>query len=333
MSERNRHPLPGELLQAALGDLSANEAARVQAHIADCPDCLAQVEQSQETDREFSAYYQSDFKDSIPAPPQNWQGFQSLLRGHVTVRARWKAYLASYLRMPRLARALPLVCAAILALVAVVRMSQAPVVSAGEILKRAVTAERDSFRKVSHAAVYQKLRIRVGRTTLTRVVFRDVERHRHVDRWTAPNQSSTLAPKAVALGLAEQVQAAHLDWDDPLSPSAIQGWLADRELHAEARPEVRAEGSTITVTSRKSTAPITEAQFVVRAADYHPVSALYRFHDQSNEVEFTELAYEVRHLETLDATVRSELATSSATQAPVLSSGRTPGRETCRHLA
>ena len=46
------------------------------------------------------------------------------------------------------------------------RLSQTPVVSAGEIFRRAVASERDSFSKVSHSAVYQKLRVRIGRSSL-----------------------------------------------------------------------------------------------------------------------------------------------------------------------
>lgn len=336
MSERNRHPLPEELLQAALGDLSADVQIRVQAHLADCQECLAEMEEFRETDREFAAYYQAEFKSSIPPPPREWQGYRGALRdqfsGQATMRARWKAYLASYLRAPRLARVVPLTCALVLALVAIVRMSQAPVVSAGEILRRATTTERDAFRKVSHAAVYQKLRVRVGRTTLTRVVFRDVEHHRQVDRWTATDQAAGPSQSAAAPDLSSEFQAARLDWEDPLSPSGIQTWLADRERHmeaqAEAREEVREANGAFTVTStvisRKSNAPVTEAQFVVRAADYHPISALYRFQDQSNEVEFTELAYEVRRLESLDATVRAELGTGSDTPAAVPASGGAP---------
>jgi hypothetical protein len=203
-------------------------------------------------------------------------------------------------------------------------MSQAPVVSAAEILKRAASAERDSFRKVSHAAVYQKLRMRFGRTTLTRVVFRDVERHRQVDQWTASAQAAAPAPQAAPPDLSGEFQAARLDWNDPLSPAAIQGWLADREHHSQAREEVREDGGRITVTSHESTSPVTEAQFVVRANDYHPISALYRFQDQSDDVEFTELAYEVRRLESLDAGVRSELATAADAPATVVASGGAP---------
>jgi hypothetical protein len=328
MSERNKHPLPEELLQAALRDLSADDEARVQAHLAGCPECAVQVEEYRETDREFAAYYQSEFKNAIPPPPGQWQGFRSALHDQVsaeaTLAARWKAYAASWLRPPRLTRAALVTCAAVLALLTVVRMSQAPVVSAAEILKRAATAERDSFRKVSHATVYQKLRLRFGRTTMTRVVFRDVERHRQVDQWTASDQAASHAPVAAPPDLSVEFQATRLDWNDPLSPAGIQGWLADRERHSEAREEVREDGGKFTVTSRESNNPVTEAQFVVRASDYHPISALYRFQGRSDEVEFTELDYEVRRLETLDAAVRSELGAGADTPAQVESSGIAP---------
>jgi len=313
MSERNGHPLPEELLQLALGDLGADATGRVQAHIAECPECLTQVEEFRETDHEFSTYYHSDFKLSIPPPPREWLGFRSALRDQVSVQstagARLKSYLASYTRMPRLARAMTLACAMALVVVAVVRLTQAPVVSAGEILRRAITAERDSLKKVTRAAVYQKLRVRVGRTTLTRVVFRDVEHHRQVDRWTAIDQAAT--PLAVVPDLPNEFQAAKLDWDDPLSPESMQGWLADREKRGQARQEVREEAGALTVISRESTAPVIEAQFVVRSNDYHPISASYRFQGRADDVEFTEVAYEVRGLDTLEASIRAELSIGS----------------------
>lgn len=323
MSERNQHPLPEELLQSALGELSADAEISIQAHIAGCPKCQAEVAEFKETDREFTAYYRSEYVKTIPPPPHAWQSFRSALRerasGPATLSERWKAHLAAWRPAPRLAHTALWACVAILVLVAVGRVSQTPVVSASEILRRAVTTESDSFKKVGHAAVYQKLRVRVGHTTLTRVVFRDVERHRRVDRWTATDEVA--APAATAPDLASEFQTARLDWDDPLSPVAIQGWLADRERHAQARQEVREVGDTFMVSSSEANAPVKEARFVVRSSDCHPVSALYRFEDQPNEVEFTELAYEVRRLETLDASVRSELASVPDTQAPGLASG------------
>jgi anti-sigma factor RsiW len=326
MSERNQHPRPEELLQSALGELSAGEEARIQAHLANCPECRTQAAEFSATDREFTAYYRSEYVNTIPPPPHAWQGFANALHQQASARTtlseRCKTYLAACLRTPRLAHAALWACVALVAIVAVVRVSRTPVVSASEILRRAVATESDSFRKVSHAAVYQKLRVRVGHTTLTRVVFRDVERHRQVDRWTATDEVA--APAAPAPDLSSEFQAARLDWDDPLSPGAIHGWLADRERHAQARQEVREVGDTFTVSSSEANAPVTEARFVVRSNDFHPVSALYRFQDQPNEVEFTELAYEVRRLETLDASVRSELASGPDAQAPVLASGGVP---------
>ena len=325
MSARNRHPLPEELLLAALGELSAEEEARVQAHVAGCPDCMAQVAEFQETDREFSAHYQLVFKPSIPPPPGAFHEFRSALNAKAAVpaslSARWRSYLANCLRMPRLARVVPVAGAAVLVLVAVVRLSQTPVVSAGEIFRRAVASERDSFSKVSHSAVYQKLRVRIGRSSLTKVVYRDVDGHRRVNHWAASDPNSVPSPTVIAPDLSREFRAARLDWDDPLSPGAMQGWLTGRERAGQAREEIREEAGTITVTSREPSAPVTEAQFVVRSADYHPVSALYRFQGQADDVEFTEVAYEVRSLETLDASIRSEL--SAGSHSPITGSAST----------
>ena len=328
MSERNRHPLPEELLRLSIGDCQAEEEVRIQTHLTGCRECLAQVEEFRETGRVFSDSYQSDYARSIPPPPRGWQGFRGALHnqtfGHATLRARWSAYLAGIPRMARFARAVPALCAIALALAAVVRMSQAPVVSAGEILRRAATAERDSFRKVSHAAVYQKMRVRVGRTTLTRVVFRDIERHRQVDRWSTADHATVAAPSTVASDLASEFHAARLDWDDPLSPVAIQTWLADREQRSHEPEAVREDAGVFTLTSRIPTDPVTEARFMVRAADYHPISALYRFQDRAGDVELTELAYEVRRIETLDASVRSELSSPGTLDSALTAGTPTP---------
>ena len=325
MSERNRHPIADELLRLAIGDLQAKGDARVQTHIDGCQECLAQVEEFRETEREFSAAYQSDFKSAIPPPPRGWQGFQSALMeqdlGPVTWAARFKAFVAGLRRMPRASYALPALCAIALAVLAVVRFSQTPVVSAGEILRRATTAERDCLKQVSHAAVYQKMRVRVGRTTLTRLVYRDVERHRQVDRWSASDQVSPIAPSTFASNLENEFHAARLDWDDPLSPTAIGGWLEAREQRNHDSQDVKEDGGAFTLTSRVPSEPVTEARFVVRAADYHPISARYQFRDQAGDVELTELAYEVRGVETLDASVRSELSSRPDAPDSALASG------------
>lgn len=74
-------------MQAALGDLRADEQARVQAHLGGCQECSAQLEEFRETDREFSACYQSDFKNEIPPPPSQWQGFHSAMRDQASGQA------------------------------------------------------------------------------------------------------------------------------------------------------------------------------------------------------------------------------------------------------
>lgn len=326
MRERNRHPFPDELLRLAIGDLQAEEHDRVQSHVDGCQECLAQVEEFRETEREFLSAYQSDYKPSVSPPPRDWQGFRGALMeqasGQVTWAARFKAFMSGLRRMPRSSYALPALCAIALAVLAVVRFNQAPVVSAGEILRRATTAERDCLKQVGHAAVYQKMRVRVGRATLTRVVFRDVERHRQVDRWSASDQVSPIAPSTFASNLGDEFRAARLDWDDPLSPTGMRGWLEAREQRNHHSQDVKEDAGAFTLTSRVPSEPVTEAQFVVRAADYHPISARYQFRDKAGDVELTELAYEVRGVETLDASVRSELSSRPDAPDSALASGR-----------
>jgi hypothetical protein len=150
------------------------------------------------------------------------------------------------------------------------------------------------------------MQVRVGRTTLTRTVYRDITRRRQVDRWAEQGAAPPFtAEPAMATELARDFKAERLDWDDPLSAASIRAWFANRRHGGDS---VRRSAGYLTLTSLVASASLPEARFVLREADYHPVSARLRFRDRPNEVVLTELAYEVRTFDSLDATTRAQLS-------------------------
>ncbi len=309
MSSHDWHPDSEALFRACLGELQPGEAGTVETHLAACPQCRTALDEIRGTMAEFTDFYQSDYKSRVPAPPRNWQAFHAALQGAAS-RPGWRERLGSFFAGRRLVPAAVTAGVAALALVAVLRLQHAPAASASELLARAEAFQQRQFASVGHATVFQKLEVRVGTKTLTRTVYRAVGRHRQVDRWSEPKNATAPAEAqpALAAELEQDFREARLDWDDPLSPIGIRTWFMSHAGEKQDEQSVRRDDGHFTLRSTAENEPVTQADFVLRASDYHPVSARLHFRGRSADVHLTELAYEVRSLDTLDPATRAELA-------------------------
>lgn len=319
MSSGNARPDDDLLLRAALGELSEEESARLAQYLAECPDGDPVVAEYRRSLQEFKEFYQGEFQRSVPEPPHAWRGFYGRLAAQqqhsFTLPARLRTLWGAWPRQPSLAWLAAGACVVVAALLVGTRLNHAPGVSAHEVLERAAAAEQQALHRSSGAAICQTLEVRVGARHLTRTVYRDVARHRQVDRWSARDGAPLRedAQPPLAKELAGRFETARLNWSDPLSPVSIRTWLGGRAKLDRAVETVREEDGVYTVTSRTPrSAPadenvVTEADFVVRAADYHPVAARFQFSAGATEVDLTETRYEIYPVASLEASVRSEL--------------------------
>lgn len=310
MMGKNGHAVPEAILRAALGELEPDERAPVEGHMAQCSACRGEMEELRQTSDGFAADYR-EYAKRVPPPPRNWAAFKDALSREaerpISLPSRLAVLFSAY--VPRVhwrtaALALPVV--AIVAVVLVWRLSDTPVASASVLLERAAAAESATIERAGHPAVYQRLRIRFGHRMLTRVVVHDPVSRRVVDRWTPQEQ----APE-VGTQLESRFRAAKLDWSNPLAPRGIRAWMTDRTARAKAKEDVREQANVYLVRSTAPAEIVTVAQFALRTSDCHPVSALYQFRDPAEEVELTEEAYEMREVDTLDSSIRSELSRSA----------------------
>lgn len=310
------------LMRGAFGELQPDEAALFQDHLSTCEKCRLEFEEIRDTCAEFRAFYQTEFKESLPPPPQGWRTFRSALAKQESRRtspfARIRAIFSAPFTVRRFGPVAVGVCLVILLVAAVFRMREVPGVSANEILNRGVTVQDEALGKVSRATVYQKIRVRRGPKTYVRTLYRDVVRKRQVERWSGNE----------ATELAGSFEAIHYDWADPLSPGGIRDWLATREEHDKSASETVSQSQGMfTVTSTSSKDPVQEARFVVRESDYHPVSAHFDLRGQ-DDLELTELAYSVQPVETIDTDIRAELTPPVEPSPERLPAGRAPGHAT-----
>jgi hypothetical protein len=317
MSTQDWHPDSEALFRACFGELPPQQAAKVQEHIGACQQCRTEFDEIRNTVAEFTVFYQTEYQSSVPPPPGAWLGFRSALRAEAAKRNRLWQRLRSFASFPRLVPAVGVACALLLAITAVLRLHEVPAASAKEVLDRAEAFQVQRLAHVGQAAVFQKMQVRVGRTTLTRTVYRDIGRRRQVDRWAEQEGAGMplTAQPAIATELARDFKAERLDWDDPLSAASIRTWFTSRAGGHHVEDSVRRAEGYFTLTSLAAGQSLTEARFVLREADYHPVSARLRFRDRPSEVVLTELAYEVRTFDSLDPTTRAQLSEPHAIEA------------------
>jgi hypothetical protein len=315
MSNQEQHPDSEMLMRGALGELQQGEVASFRDHLSTCDQCRMEVEEARETCTEFRAFYQTDYKPSLPPPPHGWQTFRPALdkRQSPSTFGRLRAMFSRPLPLRHLGQATVAASLALLLVFAVYRMRQAPAVSANEILERSVAAETQALGKISRATVYQKIRVRRGSKTYVRTLYRDVVGNRQVEH--SDSQASELAGS---------FQAIRYNWADPLSAGGIRSWLAAREGEDRSASEtVRQSDGLFTVSSTSSQDLVQEARFVVREADYHPVSAHFDLRGQE-DLELTELAYSIQPVDTIDNDIRAELIPLAEPSPERLPTGKIP---------
>jgi hypothetical protein len=322
-SDQNPHLSDEQLLLTLDGESSAHEAAEVEAHLEACWSCRARGDQIENAIGDVVEYRDHLMKSHSPVSSGGQATFVARLDelarsiGGLPLRSRvvraLRAFgLISQSMVPRPVWIGVLVVAS-LAVLSFTRFWEVRRVSASQLLENAQNSEIRALHGVAKPLVYQKLRIRVGSQTVTRTIYRDPVGMRQADRLDAargsggepasgsgfPSQPQN-QPKAVRTADAELRQTflgAHLNWQDPLSPTSYSAW--HKSLGQKLDEVTTAGHDFITLKTTTSEGPIAEARITVRTADFHPVEEYLRLKD-TRQVEIHELAWQVLPMEAIN---------------------------------
>jgi anti-sigma factor RsiW len=271
------HPSEDQLLLTLEGEVAAEEAARVQQHLAGCWSCKARYEEMQRGILAFVEYREKRYLPALESPSSDSSGFRARLRiaareaPAVPFLARLRRKLPSLWRPFQHVqlRWVTVVAAAMVALLIWTEVLSPPPVSASELLTRAMAAQKSPASGHSHL-IRQTLQIRSGE----RVVTRNFE-------W---NTDAPIRPARW------DVDADPLAWNAPLTAQGFSDW---RDGLSTKTDKVKRAGDRLLLDTLAPEDAIREAWISVRAADFHPMAEHIRFHD-GRELDLTEVAFQFR---------------------------------------
>jgi hypothetical protein len=278
------------LLLSLDGELSLREAADVDAHVQSCWSCRGRSQAIEQSIADLVDYQNAVTAPYLPPPVDQRAIFLARLNSLAAEMGQpsWlRIRLDEAIRFLRLSQMnqIAWVAGVLIFLVSVPifnYLRTPPVVSADELLNLTAASEVKSLKVAAQPVVVQKLRISIGKKTLTRTLYRDVAHNRTTSR---TNENSTGE---------EQVKAVYsktsLDWDSQLDANSYRRW---RAAHPAGNDKVvRLGGDELRLETTSSTGSVTEADLTVRLADYHAVSENFHFQDHS-QIEIAEISYDV----------------------------------------
>lgn len=269
------HPSEDQLLLTLEGEVAAEEAARVQQHLAGCWSCKARYEEMQRGILAFVEYREKRYLPALASASGASSGF----RAHLRTMTRESAAVPLLAKMRRVLalfwhpfqhvelRWVTVVAAAMVALLLWTEVLSPPPVSAGELLTRAIAAQRPSAPGRSHL-IRQTLQIRSGERVVTRNFEWRTDAPMRQARWDSSGDP--------------------LAWDAPLTAQGFSDW---RDALRAKTDKVKRSGSHLILDTIAPEDPIREAWISVRAADFHPVAQHIRFRD-GRELDLTEIAFQ-----------------------------------------
>jgi hypothetical protein len=313
------------LLRSLDGELSPRESADVDAHVQSCWSCRSRRQAIGHSIADLVEYQNAVTAPYLPPPGEQRAVFLLRLNtlaseaGHPSPLKKWFNRVIRSLsfdpanRSVRIAGVLVL-----LACIVIVRFARTPrIVSADELLSRAEASEATSLKSAVEPVIVQKLRIRVGKRSVTRTVYRDVAHHQ-----TASHTDASAMEE-------EQVRAEYLrsslDWNSPLDAETYTRWRASRA--AGSGRVMRAGDDRLMLETTYSTGLISESELTVRLADYHVIKESFRLQDNS-EIEVAELSYNVVPFASLSAGIFGRPTPLPVVRSPIVVMPRPvlPGR-------
>ena len=197
-----RHPEEGMLLRYLDGELPGRQTRQVRSHLEACWQCRAQVEDLQGIITECVKYRKDVLAPRMPFPPAEWGSLNfELVEAELASQSLF-ARLARLFspRRPGMRWALSGAVAVALCFVLVWQLRETPRVEAAALLQRAAAA---AVNAKTTRSTHKRLRIVTRTGQITRVL------------------GIAYKPQARETEIARLFDAAHYDWDDPLSPRGL----------------------------------------------------------------------------------------------------------------
>jgi len=257
MKRVNVHASESELWLMAEGELRARRSAKLRVHIEGCWRCKTELALLQDTITSVMEYRSTYLFPGIPERPAARYRLASQLQElemKFDQTKRRRPSLIARMRQRLLPGFLACSTAAAIALFAFWTI-QAPVISATEIMTRAVAAEREETK------MHQRVEIRSGWTSLAKDVWRDG--HEHGDRTPLVRDDRggrELGGLLVKVGWSDR---------DPLGAQTFAHW---RNSLKSKRDFVRDSGRYLEVSTVTDEGAIAKAQLTIRRSDFHALS-------------------------------------------------------------
>ena len=263
-----RHPEDGLLLRYLDGELPRRQARQVRTHLETCWQCRAQVEELEATIGECVRYRQNVLAPSLPPPPEPWRSLDferadSELGAELAAQSLFirVARFLSPRQNPGLRWVLSGAAVVALCFVLLQQLRETPKVEAAALLQKAVLAAQ------SRPAAHKRLRITTRTGQMTRVI------------------GVAYKPAARETEIARLFDAAHYDWNDPLSAQSFSAWR-DRLPHLQDAIASQPNSYEIKTTTEDS--ELVSATLKLRGTDLEPLEGRFEFRNR-DWVEMTEL--------------------------------------------
>lgn len=259
-----RHPEDGLLLRYLDGELGGRKARQVRTHLEACWQCRARVEELEGAIAECVRYRKNVLAPSLPPPPGPWRRLD-FERAELEVAAQSRfvrmARFFSPSQNPVLHSAFSGAAVLALCIVLVQQLRETPKVEAAVLLQKAVRAAQ------SRPAAHKRLRITTRTGQMTRVI------------------GVVHKPAAREAEIARLFDAAHYDWNDPLSAKSYTAW---REQLAHFADAIASQPNSYDIKTTTEDSELLSATLKLRTSDLEPLEGRFEFRNR-DWVEMTEL--------------------------------------------
>lgn len=246
----------GDLLRIIDEELSAGEAAQLEAHVAGCQVCHSRLTELRATLDGYTQYREIIAKHAAP-PPRPWPDLRSSFAeiDHSLVAPR---------RLPRRSFAvrpvhwLAIAASLIVVLLLTRKFERVPAVSAAELLRKAAAAE-------SGFPPERRIRVKTRKAVFSRPAV-------------AAHASENLQPLFDAAGFS---------WQNPLSARSYAAWhdaLSDKQDSVDTGASQNDPAGVYVIKTSTAVNPLRSATLTLRARDLRPVREMLEFTTETVEI-------------------------------------------------
>lgn len=310
LSFDGEHPPREQFLMFIDGELPAKEVQKWEAHLAACWECRVQIGKAEETIADIMEFENAVMKDYVSPSVGKTNDFHSKLRELAkqnqkpSFRSRFSSFwrnnqissrFSAFWFQNRIRQFATLTLASLL-IFAVVFQFLPKTVSASELLNKSNSAYKNRVLSVTKPVIYQKIKITTNNKTAILEVWNDVEGKRN-KRKAANDDETTQVLKQFEAALENN----NFDILKPLSSEVYQNWSGGIDIKQENVNRTKTDKNesafdlSTKIPGNQEFGKIVEANFLVREADWHPVSGKIsvKTADGMQVFEITEITFRV----------------------------------------